>query len=48
MGYFKIKIQHNYTEKCQYANLKVGDIDISGRTPPEGYPHIYVGEEFIS
>ena len=24
----------DYTEKCQYANLKVGDIDISGRTPP--------------
>ena len=26
------------TQKCQYSNLKVGDMDISGRTPPRRIP----------
>ena len=26
------------TQKCQYSNLKVGDMDISGRTPPRKIP----------
>ena len=28
----------SHTQKCQYSNLKVGDFDISGRTPPRRIP----------
>ena len=32
------------TQKCQYTDLKVGDMDISGRIPPRRIPqHLCLG-----